>query len=526
MKKRGAAFLLLIFCTGFYGCKSISQDGNGKALSPGEIPSSQEALSPGEQDTDESAAAAIDEPEITLYDEPDVEEPSSGSVQDGNSTGDSSEEPAAAELLPDTALISDPDSPPLAGDAESILPEAVPFSVPGPRAEPRRNEAPPEEGQSLRPPQEAARQGIVSAEPEGNVPERPETGDVQGSEPDSTIVREPIPLPIRPVPDLPAIPPAEEGDIVFSRIVRATEGQLIEIPFRGAGWVFLGELGARRGIAYDSRRQDAEGQSFIFRAEDSGTYVLKFYKQDFIRDYIINDYVQVIIGRAPEGAGAGWFNAPVDRGRVIAEPRWPLSAGDEEKARMAATGTSPLPVPAGDGSGQEAGNLSEQAADPGERIFGTEQGTELDPDGGTNFVPSAGSAQGQSRNLPRISDDSIVPVQGASPVTIPGEQAAPVVLPPETAPDAYVSRAREEFDAGRTASALFILDQFRERFPSGSDEAYWLYGQLFEANSPNRDIRTALAYYRRLIQEYPQSPRYADARRRIAYLERYYFTIQ
>jgi outer membrane protein assembly factor BamD (BamD/ComL family) len=125
-----------------------------------------------------------------------------------------------------------------------------------------------------------------------------------------------------------------------------------------------------------------------------------------------------------------------------------------------------------------------------------------------------------------MSDDSIVPVQGASPAAIPGEQVAPVVLPPETDPDAYVSRAREEFDAGRTTSALFILDQFRERFPSGSDEAYWLYGQLFEANSPNRDIRTALAYYRRLIQEYPQSPRYADARRRIAYLERYYFTIQ
>ncbi|MDR1178058.1 MAG: hypothetical protein LBK64_04450, partial [Spirochaetaceae bacterium] len=157
MKKRGTALLLLMLCMGFYGCKSISRDGNNKALSPGET-SSQEALSLGEQDTDESTAAAIDEPEITRYDEPDFEESTPGGVQDENSTADSAEGPAAAELLPDVALISDPDSPPLAegGDAESILPEAVPFSVPGPQAEPRRNEASPEEGQSLRPSPEAA----------------------------------------------------------------------------------------------------------------------------------------------------------------------------------------------------------------------------------------------------------------------------------------------------------------------------------------------------------------------------------
>jgi outer membrane protein assembly factor BamD (BamD/ComL family) len=76
------------------------------------------------------------------------------------------------------------------------------------------------------------------------------------------------------------------------------------------------------------------------------------------------------------------------------------------------------------------------------------------------------------------------------------------------------------------ASAIAILDQFRERYPSGSDEAWWLYGQFYEANSPSRDIRSALDYYRRLVREYPQSPRYNEARRRIAYLERYYINIR
>jgi outer membrane protein assembly factor BamD (BamD/ComL family) len=97
---------------------------------------------------------------------------------------------------------------------------------------------------------------------------------------------------------------------------------------------------------------------------------------------------------------------------------------------------------------------------------------------------------------------------------------------PDLRPGDYPERARREFEAGRVASAIAILDQFRERYPSGSDEAWWLYGQFYEANSPSRDIRSALDYYRRLVREYPQSPRYNEARRRIAYLERYYINIR
>ena len=146
------------------------------------------------------------------------------------------------------------------------------------------------------------------------------------------IAREPVPVPPPPPPPIPEppdeiipLPEAQGEEIIFSRIVRAIVGQLVEVPFRGTGWVFLGEQAARRGIVYDSRRLDPEGQSFVFRTEDAGAYTLKFFKQDFIRDFIFNDYVQVIVGNAPETAGTGWFNSSFDRGRVRAEPRWPNS---------------------------------------------------------------------------------------------------------------------------------------------------------------------------------------------------------
>jgi TolA-binding protein len=239
-----------------------------------------------------------------------------------------------------------------------------------------------------------------------------------------------------------------------------------------------------------------EGQSFIFRLEAAGTYVLKFYRQDFIRDYIINDFVQVIAGEASADSVLG----RADRGRVIAEPRWPPPEG-------AAAASGPV------------ASAQEPAAEPA-------------------AVVTAPPPAAVTRPRQTAPDDGIVaitPPQAVSPAApsaaSPTARAevsaeAPPAIPGDAAPADYVRRARQEFDAGRVESALAILDAMRQRYPSGTDEAWWLYGQLLEANSPSRDIRLALEYYRRLVREYPQSLRASEAQRRIAYLERYYFNIR
>jgi outer membrane protein assembly factor BamD (BamD/ComL family) len=119
-----------------------------------------------------------------------------------------------------------------------------------------------------------------------------------------------------------------------------------------------------------------------------------------------------------------------------------------------------------------------------------------------------------------------MPPEVVDPALQGGAGAASEALPEGTLPEEYLRRAKEAYDAGRISEGIAILDLFRQRFPAGSDEAWWLYGQLLEVPGPGRNIRGALEYYRRLIREYPQSPRYGDARKRIAYLERYYFNIQ
>ena len=398
--------------------------------------------------------------------------------------------------------------------------------------------------------------------------------------------------------------------IAFSRTVRATVGQLVEIPFRGTGWVFLGELNARRGISYDSRRLDPEGQSFVFRTETAGTYILKFYRQDFIRDFILNDHVQVIVGDNPEPAGSGWFYPPVDTGRVIAEPRWPSSLeearalrADGRPAQPASPGIAASPAgspaaaaPAQPPSVQQpvqppaetpaapapAAQPPAPASPPAEQPPAAQPPAPVNPPAAPAAQPPAPAsppaAQPPAAQAPApvsppaapaaqppapasppaaqvpapasppaassaaSGDGSATPVQPPAPAPA-GPTAAPAAtpqaeapaaqpdgaqvadFPADSSPDAYMKKAKEELDAGRAASAISVLDSFRERYPSGSDEAWWLYGQCYEANSPSRNILSALDYYRRLVRDYPQSGRVTDARRRISYLERYYINI-
>jgi len=277
------------------------------------------------------------------------------------------------------------------------------------------------------------------------------------------------PPPTPPRRELPEIPGEE---IVISRVVRLTVGQILEIPFWGTGWVYLGELGGRRGLSYSSRRLDVEagatiGQTFVFVAETAGTYILRFFRQDFIRDYLLNDHVQVIVGERSEDTGRVGIPA---RDRVIAQPRWPAERGHT-------------------------------------------------PWGYFEDVPPAALIPVVPERDRDIDPDLAEPWLEAPAIRPP--------LPPVESPDEFMRRARQEFDAGRIVQAISILDDMSQYHPHWlTDELLWLLGQFFEANSPARDIRQSLEYYRRLVREFPQSVRIPDARRRIAFLERFYFNIR
>jgi hypothetical protein len=376
------------------------------------------------------------------------------------------------------------------------LPEPAPPDLPEPppelAEETSLEEPPPEEpsgeGPPEGPPAELAEEAPLGEPPPELPPPPPRIVRPSEPVPPPPPARELVPMPPQTVPDLPArnpptLTPAPEPSGVSSRLVRALVGQTVEVPFRGTGWVYLGEASSKRGLDYGSRRLDPEGQTFVFRAEEAGVYALKFYRQDFIRDYIINDAVTVIVEEPPLSEPPSRRPGPApDPGVAVAEPRWPALAGPAKpETGSGAPAAGPSAAPAGEPAGTVA---PERAAAAAAR-------TRPDPQGADTEAPAAEPA-----------------------------------LTGDTDAEEYLRRAREEYQEERYPQAAALLDQFLERFPLGSDEAYWLYAQICEKQGPSRNIRLALDYYRRLVAGYPQSSHYNNARRRIAYLERYYINIQ
>jgi hypothetical protein len=261
-------------------------------------------------------------------------------------------------------------------------------------------------------------------------------------------------------------------------------------------------------MEYDSRRIEAEGQTFVFRVEAPGTYALKFDKRDLVRNINLNDFVQVIATEAAESTGTGWFGPAVDRGRVQAEPRWPNSLAEAQAARQASRSPPAAAVP----------------PPPG----GTEPPpVQAPPPAAGSTPPAAGSTPNETAApAPRQPASPASAVETAPDLPPPFPPERPPAFPTETPPETVLRQSRDEFNAGRTAEAIALLDRLRGQNPQGSDETWWLYGQYYEAAGASRNILAALEYYRRLIREYPLSSFYNDARKRIAYLERYYINIQ
>jgi hypothetical protein len=464
----------------------------------------EEALADSDVDVEDESEETLGETliEVEPAVEPEeevIEEPPEAPIRE-----DEDEQGASAQAAEESVQPTESSPPPI--EPQVVEPQEVqPPAEPSPQ--PQIQQPPATTSPAPPPPAITPPPATPPATPpaqQGQVPEQTAPRDpplpppfLGPAEPERTPpVRQEVPAPV--IPELPSLPRDEtpEEPIVFSRVVRMTVGQMLDVPFRGTGWVYLGELGNRRGLSYDSRRLDVEsgitvGQSFIFRAETAGTYILKFYRQDFIQDYIINDYVQVIVGEADDSV-RGRTGAVIDRGRVVAEPRWPA-------------------IP------EAAGSTNETVSPPA-----TEAAT-----GTPTTEPQRSDA---IQNVEQASPATSAPSQAAaSPpaeVISPGTSAERAGASEGSPPDEYVRQAKQEFDAGRVEQALAIMEQMRQRYPSVTDEAWWLLGQLYEANSPARDIRQSLECYRTLINEYPQSSRVDDARRRIAYLERYYLNIR
>ncbi|MEI6388207.1 MAG: hypothetical protein WCQ50_16400 [Spirochaetota bacterium] len=93
-------------------------------------------------------------------------------------------------------------------------------------------------------------------------------------------------------------------------------------------------------------------------------------------------------------------------------------------------------------------------------------------------------------------------------------------------PEGLLATARAELAASRGDTALAALERLFVLVPGGSDELFWLLGQALELNGPKRDVKAAYTAYTKLLDLWPRSTWYRQAKDRAAYIERYYLEIR
>ncbi len=440
--------------------------------------------------TDEAGQSEIELPETV--EETEAAEPEN--IEETPSIAESEDPPQTIESIEEIPPIVEIEEPPPA-ETDEPAQEPQALSSAAEETEPvETEETQPADEQpapviAQTPTEEAETEPVETEEP-------PPVEERQSIPPLRDVLRDSPPASVSVRDDAPVTPPAKlfkpQEEIVFSRTVRAAAGQIIEIPFLGNGWVYLGEAASRRGIVFNSRRLDPDGMSFIFRTEEAGTYALKFFRQDFIRDFILNDHVQVIVGEAAANSeSAAWFNPQTNQDRVIAEPRWPSVLDNSAILRGSVpnSSTSQTVPQTTTSKGTETKETAPQKTAQSPSNANTDTtASALHPPAAAAANQSAPDTPPQTLPVAPPENDAVNESQPSLP------QADNLTQTDLFPPDELLKKAKETFDGGNTAAAIALLDQFTKHYPNGSDEAYWLYGQFYEANTPNRNILLSLDY--------------------------------
>jgi hypothetical protein len=84
-------------------------------------------------------------------------------------------------------------------------------------------------------------------------------------------------------------------EIKISRSVVIQLNQTLDVNYPGSGWIFLGETSETGILRMIDRRPENHSTHFSFRANSPGKTVVRFYRQDFLKQQFLNDALEVCI---------------------------------------------------------------------------------------------------------------------------------------------------------------------------------------------------------------------------------------
>ena len=330
-----------------------------------------------------------------------------------------------------------------------------------------------------------------------------------------------------------AVVPLEKQNAVPSRSVTIKNNQYLDVVYPGSGWVYLGETEENRDqkkqpiFSYFGRKLGTTDTTFTLRSRKPGTTLLHFYKNDALTGQYIDDYLAVTIEN--ENAKAGVRATAPAYAEVV--PPKPSRQTRQSYENIVSTGSkteSAPQTPATQSTGTTASQNTAQSAQS------------------ASTTPSA-TANAQGTTVLPASEDRGVKTVIQTTESAPGGDAKAIATAPAydgttaqtggtattgtTATEGesdldLLEQAKRSYAAKQYETALDQVQRYLQDATTKIDEALFLQGQVLEAESSVKSIRSAIDSYESLTKNYPMSTLWGKANNRIIYLKRFYIEIR
>lgn len=290
--------------------------------------------------------------------------------------------------------------------------------------------------------------------------------------------------------------------ITPSRSVTVKKNQYLDVTYPGNGWIYIGETQKDPLLTYFGRKLSKGNTTFSLKSKKSGQTVLHFYKNDPLTGNYIDDYLDVTVEteaaksnsrtKAPDYALIV-PPKPEKRGMTAYEPEpQPEQKSEEQKITSAPSASKPA--------------ASTVKTEPERSIQVSPSNIEKD-DANIKTVIEKASTERDSSSGNAIQDKT-----DTKTITLPAGN--------------LLEEAKKALAEKKYQQALSYIQVYLDSESTRIDEALFVQGQILEAESPVKNVRSAIDSYNTIVKQHPASRWWKKANERSIYLKRFYIDIR
>lgn len=307
-----------------------------------------------------------------------------------------------------------------------------------------------------------------------------------------------------------------------SRSVKVNINQYLDVTYPGTGWVYIGESEKAPLFNYFGRKLGTSDTTFALRAKKAGNTMLHFYKNDALTGEYIDDYLEVeVINQKSTGR----VKAPSYADIVPSRPQRRIQRENpilpEAEAQVTPEKTT---VQSQETEKTESSAKENQEEQKNKEITPNNSSSDTSEEVKThesdiktviqNTVPTSSQTLQETANEENDNNEIT-----AEPVITEENQIFEI-------DESLLEKAKKDFEAKNYELALSEAQQYYNGAETRLDEALYLLGQIWEADSPVKNIRSSLDSYDMIIKRYPKSTLWQKAKNRSIYLKRFYIDIR